>query len=120
MGIVVAVHIRITRRGLLCIALSAFAAACVNQGNERVEKVMKLQTDMSRDQVLSIMGEPQRREVHGNVEFLIYRTDTSEEEGWNFTPVGLVDGRVAGWGRVYYEAAKGSRIGPDGGMSKKR
>ena len=53
------------------------------------------------------------------MEFLVYQTDTDEKEGWNLTPVGLVDGRVTGWGRVYYEAAKASRIGPDGTVPKR-
>ncbi|MGH9418369.1 MAG: hypothetical protein ACRD3J_00225 [Thermoanaerobaculia bacterium] len=75
---------------------------------------MRLKFGMTREQVIEIMGQPERQEVRGNVEFLIYQTDTREEGGWNFTPVGLIDSRVAGWGRVYYEAAADSMIRADG------
>jgi hypothetical protein len=109
----------ITRRRLLSSALSLAGAACANQTSERVNNILRLQIGMSREEVISLMGQPERQEIHAGVEFLIYQTDTRQEEGWNLTPVGLVDGRVTGWGRVYYEAAKGSRTRPDGGMSSK-
>jgi len=108
----------ITRRSLICAALSLTAVACANQISERANRVLDLQIGMSRDEVLATMGQPERREVHAGVEFLIYQTDTREGE-WNFTPVGLVGGRVTGWGRVYYEGAKATRIEPDGSLRRK-
>ena len=92
----------------MCAGLSTVAAACVDRGQDRTGDILKLQIGMTRDEVLSIMGQPQRREIYDDVEFLIYQTDSGADEAWNFTPVGFIDGRVTGWGRVYYERAKGS------------
>jgi hypothetical protein len=112
------VRILVGRRALLMCALSICAAACSSKITQRADNVLKLQIGMSREQVLALMAEPERREVHGSVEFLIYQTDTAEETGWNITPVGLVDGRVTGWGRVYYEAAKASGLKSNGVLPK--
>jgi hypothetical protein len=76
--------------------------------------IMKLRMGMSREDVLATMGQPEKREAHGRLEFLIYRTDNSHTEKMDFTPVALVDGKVTGWGRNFYgNAAPGGllRIG---------
>jgi outer membrane protein assembly factor BamE (lipoprotein component of BamABCDE complex) len=76
---------------------------------------MELQVGMSRQQMLSLMGNPYRREVYGDDEFLIYETnhwagiDSSER----FTPVHLKNGKVMGWGRNYYDDAIRSKVEAD-------
>jgi hypothetical protein len=60
---------------------------------------------MTRDEVLQIMGPPQRQEIYGATEFLIYSTDgRSTTALLDFTPIAIVDGRVTGKGRSLYEA----------------
>jgi hypothetical protein len=60
---------------------------------------------MTRDEVLQIMGPPQRQEIYGSTEFLIYSTDgRSTAALLDFTPIAIVDGRVTGTGRSLYEA----------------
>jgi hypothetical protein len=60
---------------------------------------------MTRNEVLQIMGPPQRQEIHGSTEFLIYSTDgRSTIALLDFTPIAIVDGRVTGTGRSLYEA----------------
>jgi outer membrane protein assembly factor BamE (lipoprotein component of BamABCDE complex) len=70
---------------------------------------MKVQIGMSRDEVVALMGQPQKRETYGKTEFLIYQTN----EPGNFTPIGIVDGKVVGWGRNYYDNAVYSNVKAD-------
>ena len=59
---------------------------------------------MSREQVLATMGNPFRREVDENTEFLIYDTDNwAGSEAGRFTPICIKEGKVTGWGRSYYD-----------------
>ena len=57
----------------------------------------KLQVGMSRQQAIDIMGEPHSREAYASDEYLFYMTENTGE----MTPVAIVDGKVAGWGRNY-------------------
>jgi hypothetical protein len=57
------------------------------------------------------MGQPQTRETYGKTEFLIYQTSVVSAVVSNppldnsaFAPIALLDGKVPGWGRDYYEA----------------
>jgi hypothetical protein len=60
---------------------------------------------MTRDQVLELLGPPQRQEMHGLTEFLIYSTDGKSATALlDFMPIAIVDGRVTGTGRSLYEA----------------
>jgi hypothetical protein len=78
---------------------------------KNTRNILKLQVGMSRDEVMAIMGRPDKREAYGKTEFLIYRTDFQygAEKG-DFTPIAFVDGRVTGWGRNYYDDALRSRV----------
>lgn len=88
--------------------LSGCGVYTVNKNNSGL---MNLQVGMDRSEVLAAMGQPQRREAYGNTEFLIYRTGfESNSENGNFTPVAIIDGKVAGWGRNYYDNALHSKI----------
>jgi hypothetical protein len=67
-------------------------------------RLMDVQVGMSRQEVMAILGQPQRQEAHGSTEFLIYSTDgTSNAALINFTPIAIVDGRVTGIGRNLYD-----------------
>ena len=85
------------------------AVSQVNSSN-----LMQLRVGMTRDEVLKAMGDPQRREAYGAMEFLIYRTSVERyvgtPEAEMFTPVAIRDGRVIGWGRNYYDTALRSKI----------
>jgi hypothetical protein len=72
---------------------------------------------MTRQEVLAAMGPPQRQEIYGTTEFLIYSADTSAENAQaNFIPVAIVDGRVTGTGRAFYDAiVQANTPGPHGG-----
>ena len=82
-----------------------------SQVNQR--SLMNVQVGMTRDEVISIMGLPQKREAYGRTEFLIYRTGLDGSEQERFTPVAIVDGKVTGWGRNYYDNALRSKIEAD-------
>jgi hypothetical protein len=72
---------------------------------------MKVQVGMPRDEVLAVMGQPEKREAYGNTEFLIYRMDwRGGTEKDNFTPIAIVDGRVTGWGRNFYDTTMRSKV----------
>ncbi len=60
------------------------------------------------------MGNPYRREVYGDTEFLIYETNyRARSEKERFTPILLKQGKVGGWGRNYYDDAVRSKIEAD-------
>ena len=59
------------------------------------------------------MGDPARREVYGRREFLFYKTAITAEDRTTYTPILLMDAKVVGWGRNYYNEAVGSRIQPE-------
>jgi hypothetical protein len=65
----------------------------------------KLQVGMARQEVIAIMGNPAKREAYGKTEFLMYRTNFNEIDDIAYTPIAIVDGKVAGWGRNYYDNA---------------
>ena len=69
------------------------------------EKVNAIRAGMTREEVLDALGPPQRQEIYGETEFLIYSTDgTSHTALIDFTPVAIVGGRVTGTGRSLYAA----------------
>jgi outer membrane protein assembly factor BamE (lipoprotein component of BamABCDE complex) len=71
--------------------------------NSNINTVLKV--GMTRDEVIAIMGTPQKREAYGRTEFLIYRTSLNTNDPNSFTPIAIVDGRVIGWGRNFYDNA---------------
>jgi hypothetical protein len=101
---------------------AAFAAIILTQGliscgliisQTNNSRLMNVQVGMSRDELISIMGLPKKREAYGRTEFLIYQTGLGATEAERDTPIAVVDGRVAGWGRNYYDSAIKSRIEAD-------
>lgn len=91
------------------------ARQSVQKGEVNGNKVnlAKLSLGMTKSQVLEIMGlagkiEAYQTKTGGSMEFLIYRTvftnkndrDTSDKY---WTPICLIDGKVVGWGRNFYD-----------------
>ena len=68
---------------------------------ESTRSLTKVKVGMTREEVIRTVGEPQRREVVGKTELLTYKTDWSVPLADSFTPVGIVEGKVAGFGSVY-------------------
>jgi hypothetical protein len=61
---------------------------------------------MPREQVIAIMGPPERREMLGDQEFLMYVTNLDlVAEPERVTPVAVQKGQVSGWGRGHYDSA---------------
>jgi hypothetical protein len=73
-----------------------------NSSNNAGARLMEVEVGMNQSQVVSILGEPQRRETYGGTEFLIYPTG-SEASAQNFMPIAIVGGRVTGIGRNIYD-----------------
>lgn len=87
------------------------------------ERMRELRIGQSRDEVLRVMAAPPTRTeayrlaADRSVEFLFYRTKGWDANPWaasygsakvtdtddQFTPVGLENGRVVGWGRNFYD-----------------
>ena len=80
-------------------------------------KLLRLQVGMSREEVLSITGEPDRKEMHGNVEVLFFRTELGGNPE-DFMPVLIVNGQLVGWGRVAHEEALSRQTAPFGSVPK--
>lgn len=76
------------------------------------EKIMRLQIGQSKNEVLSIMGNPNKRESYkiGErvIEFLFYRTTgwyirDPLDADYHFTPLAFENDKLTGWGRNYYD-----------------
>jgi hypothetical protein len=93
-------------RVLAVIALLSVIAGCSEKGSvTAAAKVLSVEVGMTQNEVLAIMGPPQRRETRGGTEFLIYPSGgASEAAALNFVPIAIVDGRVTGIGRNLYDA----------------
>lgn len=85
-----------------------------HQSRTTNEKLMQLNVGMPRSEVLTILGNPYRREAYGEDEYLIYETNhraISEKD--RFTPIFVKSGMVVGWGRNYFDDAMRSKIDAD-------
>jgi outer membrane protein assembly factor BamE (lipoprotein component of BamABCDE complex) len=83
---------------VLWIALSQLAG-CANGGSKatRVD-VSNVAVGMTQNQVLSILGQPQKRESYGPTEFLFYTSNYGAD-----VPIAIVDGKVTSIGRAAYD-----------------
>ena len=90
---------------LICTVILILLTGCTNPSSMQAARLDSVRPGMTRDEVLEIMGPPQRQEIHGSTEFLIYSTDgRSTIALLDFIPSAIVDGRVMGTGRSLYEA----------------
>src|SRR5262249_192606 len=111
--------ITIVRNLLAYLALMALMGACASHP-ETHQRTMKLQIDMTQEQVLAVMGRPKATETFNSVEFWLYAPNGDDDQEAPFLPVGFVEHRVSGWGRAYHEAVTSGRTRPDGSIADKR
>jgi len=78
---------------------------CTDPAAIPVANLTQIHPGMTRQEVLGALGPPQRQEIYGTTEFLIYSADGKNDTALlNFIPVAIVDGRVTGTGRAFYDA----------------
>jgi hypothetical protein len=89
---------------VLAVAATLAVYGCSGNSTGDAGAKQQVEVGMTQSQVLSIMGQPQRRENHGGTEFLIYPADDANKTALiNFFPIAIVDGRVTGIGRHVYD-----------------
>jgi len=90
---------------LTCALWGALQSGCTNPATIPVANLTQIHPGMTRQEVLAAMGPPERQEIYGTTEFLIYSADGNTDKAQsNFIPVAIVDGRVTGTGRAFYDA----------------
>ena len=63
-----------------------------------------IQFGMSREEIISQLGQPFREERHGTTDFLFYQTAWQvAERATTRSPIALVDDKVVGLGTAYYD-----------------
>ena len=103
---------------VIVVLLSGCASSSVMPwGIEKARKnLMKLEIGMTKQEVITIMGEPYNREAYrlpdgGVLEFLIYLTQYTYSgviPDSDTTPICFENGKVTGWGRNFYVEKKKS------------
>jgi hypothetical protein len=84
---------------IFALMASLLIAGCgPTTNNINNSNINKLQVGMTREEVIAVMGNPEKREVYGRTEFLMYTTGN-----FTLTPIAIIDGRLLGWGRRYYD-----------------
>lgn len=88
-------------RIMLGIALLQLAgcAATTNSAN-----IFNVEVGMTQSQVLSMLGQPQKREAYGGTEFLFYVNDAGGS-----IPIAIVEDRVTSIGRAAYDVVVRSK-----------
>jgi len=88
-------------RTMIGIALLQLAgcAATSNSAN-----IIDVEIGMTQSQVLSMLGQPQKREAYGGTEFLFY-----VNEAGGSIPIAIVEGRVTSIGRSAYDVVVRSK-----------
>ena len=88
-----------------CADPAAIPAGNLTQIQPRQIQPGQIHPGMTRQEVLAALGPPERQEIYGTTEFLIYSADGNTDTAQpNFIPVAIVDGRVTGTGRAFYDA----------------
>ena len=90
---------------LTCALWGVLLNGCTDPAAIPAVNLTQIHPGMTRQEVLAALGPPEGQEIYGTTEFLIYsaagNTDTAQS---NFIPVAIVDGRVTGTGRAFYDA----------------
>jgi SmpA / OmlA family len=88
-----------------CALWVALQGGCTDPAAIPVANLTQIHPGMTRQEVLAAMGPPHRQEIYGTTEFLIYSADgNTDGPQSNLIPVAIVDGRVTGTGRAFYDA----------------
>lgn len=89
---------------LLILAISVcgcgFSKALIAPANRY--NLSSLQVGMTKDQVISTMGRPYKKEAHEDKEYFFYVTEWipfSEEEAEELTPLVFENNKLVGWGK---------------------
>ena len=95
---------------MMAMALVGCAAPIVGIVKNNKANMQKLSLGMTKAQVLGIMGPADKTEAYKTktgqaMEFLMYRIQVDynfnlQEKHW--TPVCIIDGKLKGWGRKFY------------------
>jgi|RhiMetdeSRZDD1v2_1073273.scaffolds.fasta_scaffold1101559_3 hypothetical protein len=95
-------------------ALSLLNSGCSSGGaGVSMANLTMVEVGMTRAEVVAIMGEPKRQEVHGATEFLMYPSGRGETAVLDYVPVATVDGRVTGIGRNLYDTVVRAKTNAD-------
>ena len=96
-----------------CVTINdALQPPWVKQVRENRANMFSLKIGMSKTEVISLMGQPFKNEAYetktGSImEYLMYRTDADvDSSGWSdkeMTPLCLIDDKLKGWGRNFYD-----------------
>jgi outer membrane protein assembly factor BamE (lipoprotein component of BamABCDE complex) len=92
----------------LWIALATLAGCASDSSESARGDVSNVNVGMTQGQVLSVMGQPQRRESYGPTEFLFYTSSYGVE-----VPIAIVDGKVTSIGRAAYDIVVRAKSQPD-------
>lgn len=82
----------------LALVASLAVAGCAAGNSAATASISNIDVGMTESQVLSIMGQPRKRETYGGTSFLIYGDDAA-----GGVPIGIVGGRVTSIGRAAYD-----------------
>lgn len=99
------------KKSLFLISFIWFLAVLTSCGWSEMSRnnknLSKLNTGMTKDQVLAVMGEPLKHEVFNTDNVWYYYTETKWSDGMitrdECTPVFFKDEKLAGWGQAEYK-----------------
>jgi len=93
-------------KGVLITVLSLSLIGCATSSINIVKPFVEPQYGMNKLQMVDLLGKPKRIEIYKKsdqtrIEFYVYvrKYESSQEE----VPVCLIDNKVAGWGKTFYE-----------------
>ena len=90
------------------VALSQLSGCASDNASTARGDVSEVAVGMTRSQVISILGPPQKLETFGPTEFLFYRSGYGED-----LPIAVVEGKVSSIGRGAYEIVVKSKAVAD-------
>lgn len=96
------------RYRMLVLLCTLILTGCANPWAKNNSNLLKLDMGMSREQVFSVMGEPQFNEAYQSlngkrVTILFYWTELPYRTKDRATPVVLEEGKLVGWGSGFYQ-----------------
>ncbi|OGV47790.1 MAG: hypothetical protein A2X49_08375 [Lentisphaerae bacterium GWF2_52_8] len=99
------------RISIFCLALSTIAFLLSSCGYfssaDNREKLRSLSVGMTKQEVIKIMGEPNKNEVYNTPDIWFYYTNPKWSDGAvtrdECTPLVFENDRLAGWGSDYYK-----------------
>ena len=66
--------------------------------DRNAKNIKRLEVGITKEEVIQIMGEPDKREAFGQDELWFYLTNAWVGPPRDYTPVAIRDGKVIGWG----------------------